>query len=79
MASGYFETVAEYNTEIDLITSAVRRSLRLGAETGNSSGGSSRNMKEIELRELLAYKDDLIKQRDALEGKSRAVAFEAGW
>ena len=36
-------------------------------------------MKEIELRELLAYKDDLIKQRDALEGKSRAVAFEAGW
>jgi hypothetical protein len=75
----YFSTVAEYNTEIALVEGAIRRSLRLGAETGNSSGGSSRNNKEIALSELRDYKNELINERDALKGKTRATAFVPGW
>ena len=72
-----FSTVAEYDTEIAVVSEAITRALKLGASHSSSVAGNSRGNAEVNINDLLKYRLELIKERDILKG--RVLYLKAGW
>ena len=78
MAALMYATVAEYETAIAETQAAISRVLQIGQENGNSSGGSSRQMKDADLKTLREHLSLLQKQKAALSGGGGLV-FTPNW
>ncbi len=72
-----FSTVAEYDAEITVVSATITRILKLGASTGSTVAGNSRDNSEASLSELREYRQELIKEREILKGK--IIYIKAGW
>ena len=71
-------TVAEYEKAIASTQEALQRVLLMGIESENSSGGSSRRMKDSTLKDLRDHLAILVKEYKSLGGNN-VVFTEAGW
>jgi len=66
--SAFFDTVAEYDAEIALARTALRRALTIGQDHSNSSGGSSRSTEEVDPKFTKGYLKELIEGKADLCG-----------
>jgi hypothetical protein len=74
-----FDTVEEYNAEIATVRGAIQRVLLIGNENENISGGSTRRMRDTELKNLETYLRRLRKELETIQGRNRPLVFKAGW
>ena len=74
-----FDSVQEYESEISLVRTAIRRQLTIGEENENDSGGASRRMKEADLNKQRSYLSILVKEKRRLLRGGGGVFFTPGW
>ncbi len=72
-----FTTVAEYDTEIAVVSEAITRQLKLGSSTGSSVAGNARNNNEYSLEYLISYRKQLQLEKGLLQGK--CINLRAAW
>jgi hypothetical protein len=75
-----FDTISEYDEEIEITRTNIRRQLTVGAETSNNSGGSSRSTGEVDLDKARAYLTQLRREKKILAGDRDCVFIgRMGW
>lgn len=80
MAVYLFDTEQEYLDEIADVRGSIKRSMKIGAENENNSGGSLRKMKEVEFNNLIAYFKQLRKEYCNKYGKPiEPILTTPGW
>lgn len=74
-----YETVAEYNAEIEIARTSIRRSLLVGQHSKNVTGASERAMSEVDIDKAQAYLALLIKERNSLTSNIGGRTIGVGW
>jgi len=75
-----YNTIAEYNEEIADTKLAIKAIKKIGAETSNNSGGSSRSFKSAELNDLTTLLAQLQREKNILAGDRDCVFIgRMGW
>ena len=74
-----YNTVAYYEAKLTKVDEAIDRILLIGQETSNNSGGSSTDMKDVELDKLEKYRDKLIDKINALNRGSKSFRLKGAW
>lgn len=73
----YYDTVAEYDTEIAEVQATIKRVLNIGQNTNSNTGGSSKGHADAPLTELKRYLRELQKERAIL--KRRIIVYKPGY
>jgi hypothetical protein len=74
-----YRTISEYQAAIANTQQAITRLLLIGEENENNSGGSSRKMRDTDLKKLESFLSRLQKELDNLNGRNRGLTFTPGW
>ena len=74
-----FDTVAEYDDEIERVRSSIKRSLLIGEHSKNVTGTTERSNTEINFEYAQAYLTRLIRERALLSDNLTTRPIGVGW